>query len=199
MTLANRLTLLRILLTFLFMFFLLRSGFAFRILALCLFLIASLTDLYDGKLARFKNQVTPFGKLMDPIADKILVIAAFAAFVQLGLIPAWMLVLVLSRELLITGVRLFAFAQGQGVLPADRSGKHKTVTQMAGILWVLIVLVLRELPASLLTQENIGLFRMVQASVFWVMFVTVWVTVGSGLLYLWRHRLLLTPKPNRTP
>ena len=194
MTLANRLTLLRIFLTFLFMFFLLRPGFVFRLSAFCLFLVASLTDLYDGRLARFKNEVTPFGKLMDPIADKILVIAAFAAFVQLGLIPAWMLVLVLSRELLITGVRLFALAQGQ-VLGASRGGKHKTATQMGGILWVLAVLVLRELPVSLLTQENIRLFRLLNASVFWVMGATVWVTVGSGLLYLWRHRALLVGNP----
>ena len=194
MTLANRLTLLRILLTFLFMFFLLRSGFAFRILALCLFLIASLTDLYDGRLARFKDEVTPFGKLMDPIADKILVIAAFAAFVQLGLIPAWMLVLVLSRELLITGIRLFALTQGQ-VLQASRGGKHKTATQMGAIFWVLVVLVIQGLPASIITEQNIWMFQFFNGSIFWIISAAVWVTVGSGLLYLWRHRSLLAGNP----
>ena len=190
MTLANRLTLFRIFLSFLFMSLLLRQGLAFRFSALSVFLIASLTDLYDGRLARFKNEVTPFGKVMDPIADKILVIAAFAVFLQLDLIPAWMLVLVLSRELLVTGVRLFALAQGQ-LLEAGRGGKHKTATQMGGILWVLAVLVVRELPAHLLTQRNVWVFEMLNGSVFWVLFLTVWVTVCSGLLYLWRHRSLL--------
>ena len=158
-----------------------REGLLFRGLALCLFLIATLTDLYDGKLARLRNQVSNFGKLMDPIADKILVIAALIAFVELGLIPAWMVVLVLSREILITGVRLLAFSQGH-ILKAGRGGKHKTVTQMVGIFWVLVVLVFRELPIQSTPLDH---------SIFWVMLVVVWITVSSGLLYLWRYRLFL--------
>ena len=187
MTVANRLTLFRILLSFVFMSFLFHRGLAFRLSALFLFLIASLTDLYDGRLARRKHQISNFGKLMDPIADKILVLSAFIAFVQLGLIPAWMVVLVLSRELLITGVRLLVLTQGR-VLEAAVVGKHKTVTQMGGIVWVLTVLVLRELPVL----EGAWFYKFLDPSIFWVMFVTVWVTVASGLLYLWRHRLLLT-------
>ena len=191
MTLANRLTLLRIFLSFLFMAFLFHRGIAFRLSALILFLIASLTDLYDGRLARLKDQVSNFGKLMDPIADKILVLCAFVAFVELGLIPGWMVVLVLSRELLITGVRLLVLTQGRGVLSAGVGGKHKTVTQMGGIIWVLLVLVLRELPSRWPALEGVWFYKFLEPSIFWVLWVTVWVTVGSGLLYLWRHRLLL--------
>jgi len=126
---------------------------------------------------------------MDPIADKILVISAFVAFVQMRLVPAWMVVLVLTRELLMTGVRLVAHDQAFEVTVI---GKHKTATQMGGILWVLAILVLRELPVGWIPPEGIRIGSFLNASIFWVLFVTVWVTVGSGLLYLWRHRFLFT-------
>ena len=96
-TIANQLTLLRIFLSFLFMFFIFQGGFLFRLLALLVFLLAAVTDLYDGKIARQRNQVSNFGKLMDPIADKILILAAFLAFVELQLVPAWMVILIFFR------------------------------------------------------------------------------------------------------
>ncbi len=190
MTLANRLTLLRILLSFLLLWFLFREGLFFRLASLFLFLGASLTDLYDGRFARLRNEISPFGKLMDPIADKTLVICAFVGFVQLGLIPAWMVVLVLTREFLITGVRLLVLTQGRA-LESTLVGKHKTATQMGGILWVLAVLVLRELPSDWFPQANSWSYELLEGSIFWIMFGVVCVTVGSGLLYLWRHRSLL--------
>ncbi len=178
MTLANKITLSRIGLTFLFMFFLFKEGFVFRFLALLVFLIASLTDFYDGEIARRRRQVSDFGKLMDPIADKILILSAFIAFVELRLVPAWMVILILSRELLITGVRLLAFSKGI-VLAAGRGGKHKTMTQILSVFWILIVLLFKEKNPAV---------PFLDASVFYVMLFAVWVTVSSGILYLFRNR-----------
>src|SRR3989338_1335633 len=108
MNLPNKLTLARIALTFIFLVFLFSKGLLFRYLSLVTFIVALLTDFYDGHIARSRNLVTDFGKLMDPIADKILVLAAFLAFVELQIIPAWMVVLVIVREFVITGMRLLA-------------------------------------------------------------------------------------------
>jgi len=190
MTLSNALTVIRIFLSFLFLWFLFREGLFSRLAALVFFLVASLTDFYDGQLARLKQQVSSFGALLDPIADKILVLSALIGFVQMGLIPAWMVVLVLTRELVMTGVRLLALTQGK-LLPAASIGKHKTATQMGGILWVLSILVLRELPKEWIPQAWAPAAVLLKGSVYWVMFGVVWVTVSSGLLYLWRNRFLL--------
>ena len=184
MTIANQLTLARILLTFLFMVLLFRGHFLSQCLALAVFLVASLTDLYDGKVARKRGQVSDFGKLMDPIADKILILSAFLAFVELRLVPAWMVMLMLTRELLITGVRLFALSNGK-VLAAGRGGKHKTVTQTLAVIWVLLVF---------LARKKAPFIPFLNDSVFFVMLFTVWVTVSSGLLYLFRNRSLFYVK-----
>ena len=179
-TIANQLTLFRIFLSFLFMFFIFQGGFLFRLLALLVFLLAVVTDLYDGKIARQRNQVSDFGKLMDPIADKILVLAAFLAFVELQLVPAWMVILIFFRELLITGMRFLALSKGE-VLVAGRGGKHKTVTQMVTVIWILLVLLIREKTLSIPFLDD---------SIFWMMFLAVVVTVNSGVLYLFRNRTL---------
>ena len=107
MNIANKLTISRIFLTFVFMFFMSVGGLWAKVLALVIFIIAALTDLFDGMIAQKKNMVTDFGRLMDPIADKILVLAAFAVFVQMQLVDAWMFVIIVSREILITSLRLF--------------------------------------------------------------------------------------------
>ena len=139
----NRITLLRIALTFVFMFFLFCQGLWAKVLSLLIFTFAALSDLYDGWLAKKRNMVTDFGKLMDPIADKILVLAAFAAFVQMQLIEAWMFVIIISREILITSLRLFALNKGR-VLAATKVGKHKTISQMVVIFAILVFIVLKE-------------------------------------------------------
>ena len=112
MNIANKLTISRIVLTFVFMFFLFSKGLASKVLALAVFAVASWTDFLDGFLAKKRNEITDFGKLMDPIADKILVIAAFLAFVEMKLIPAWIVVIIVFREFTITGLRLIALAKG---------------------------------------------------------------------------------------
>lgn len=189
MNVANRITLLRILLTFVFMFFLFCQGLWAKVISLSIFSFAAISDLYDGWLAHRKNMVTDFGKLMDPIADKILVLAAFAAFVQMQLIEAWMFVIIISREILITSLRLFALNKGK-VLAATRAGKHKTLFQMAVIFSILGFVVLKEVMLRFFTW-NPYWERLFRLGIYILMFVTVSLTLYSGISYLWENRKVI--------
>ncbi len=190
MNLANRLTMSRILLTFAFMFFLFCHGLWFKALSLIVFTLAALSDLFDGMIAQRRNMVTDFGRLMDPIADKILVLAAFAAFVQLQLIDAWMFVIIVSREILITSLRLFALNKGK-VLSAARAGKHKTVLQMTVIFAILGFIVFKEIVLQYYTW-NPGWEKVFRQGIFFLMLITVGLTLYSGLSYLWENRKVIT-------
>lgn len=189
MNIANRLTILRILLTFVFMFFLFCHGLWAKALSLAIFIFAALSDFFDGMIAHKKNMVTDFGRLMDPIADKILILAAFAAFVQMQLIEAWMFVIIVSREILITSLRLFALNKGK-VLSATRVGKHKTLSQMLVIFSILGFIVLKEVKLTYFTWDPNGekLFRQ---GIYILMLVTVGLTLYSGLSYLWENRKII--------
>src|SRR3989440_2114006 len=139
MNLPNKRTISRFILTLAFLGVIF-SGFPYHeTLALLLFSAASLTDYFDGKIARRDNLITNFGILMDPLADKILVCSAFIAFVGLGWIPAWMVVVIVARELAITGLRLLA-ASKNVVLAAEGFGKHKTISQIVAIISVLVLM-----------------------------------------------------------
>jgi CDP-diacylglycerol--glycerol-3-phosphate 3-phosphatidyltransferase len=190
MNLANRLTMSRILLTFVFMFFLFCNGLWAKAASLVVFILAALSDYFDGLIAQRHNMVTDFGRLMDPIADKILVLAAFAAFVQLQLIDAWMFVIIVSREILITSMRLFALNKGK-VLSAARAGKHKTVLQMAVIFTILGFILLKEIILKYYTW-NPAWEKIFRQGIFFLMLVTVGLTLYSGLSYLWQNRKVIT-------
>jgi CDP-diacylglycerol--glycerol-3-phosphate 3-phosphatidyltransferase len=190
MNLANRLTISRIVLTFVFMFFLFCQGLWPKVLSLVVFILAALSDLFDGMVAQRRNMVTDFGRLMDPIADKILVLAAFAAFVQLQLIDAWMFVIIIAREIMITSLRLFALNKGK-VLSAARAGKHKTVLQMAVILTILVFIVLKEIALKYSTW-NPAWEKIFRHGIFFFMLLTVGITLYSGLSYLWQNRKIIT-------
>ena len=190
MNLANRLTMSRILLTFVFMFFLFCQGLWPKVISLVVYLLAALSDLLDGMIAQRRNMVTDFGRLMDPIADKILVLAAFAAFVQLQLIDAWMFVIIVSREILITSLRLFALNKGK-VLSAARAGKHKTVLQMTVIFTILGFIVLKEIILKYYTW-NPAWEKVFRQGIFFLMLTTVGLTLYSGLSYLWENRKVIT-------
>jgi len=141
MNLANRLTILRILLIPVFLVLLYVSEDPIiRYVAVFVFIIASLTDLLDGHIARSRNLITDFGKFMDPLADKLLVTAALIYMVEVGQIAAWIIIIIISREFVISGLRLVAAAKGI-VLAASWWGKLKTATTM-----VMIIVVLLELP-----------------------------------------------------
>jgi CDP-diacylglycerol--glycerol-3-phosphate 3-phosphatidyltransferase len=186
---ANRLTVARIVLTFVFMFFLFVHGLWAKVVALLIFLFAALSDFLDGKIAHKKNMVTDFGKLMDPIADKILVLAAFSAFVQMQLIEAWMVVIIIFREILITSLRLFALNKGK-VLSATRAGKHKTLSQMIVIFLILVFIVSKEVMLGFFTW-NPDWEKAFRHGIYLIMLLTVILTLYSGLSYLWENRKII--------
>ena len=141
MNLPNKLTTLRVIMIPFFVFFLLwqnGENRTFRMIALALFIIASLTDLLDGKIARKYNLVTNFGKFMDPLADKLLVCSALICLIELNALPAWMVIVIISREFIISGFRLIA--SDNGVVIA--ASKFKTTFQM-----VSVVLLILDIPA----------------------------------------------------
>lgn len=189
MNAANRITVSRIILTFVFMFFLFRHGLWAKVASLSIFIFAALSDFFDGLIAQKKNMVTDFGKLMDPIADKILVLAAFAAFVQMQLIEAWMFVIIIFREILITSLRLFALNKGK-VLSATKVGKHKTISQMAVILSILGFIVLKEFKLTFDTW-NPAWEKLFRQGIYVLMLITVALTLYSGLSYLWNNRKII--------
>jgi CDP-diacylglycerol--glycerol-3-phosphate 3-phosphatidyltransferase len=180
---------LRVVLTFVFMFFLFVPGLWAKVTSLVIFILAALSDFFDGRIASKKNMVTDFGKLMDPIADKILVLAAFAAFVQMQLIPAWMFVIIVSREILITSLRLFALNKGK-VLSAAKAGKHKTVSQMLVIFAILGFIILREVMLTFFAW-NPAWERFFRQGIYILMLITVGLTLYSGLAYLWENRKII--------
>ena len=187
MTLPTKLTLLRIGLTFVIMRLLFVPGLAASVAALLCFFLASATDWLDGYLARRWRQITPLGAFLDPIADKVLVIGMFLAFVQLRLLPAWMVLVIALREFVITGVRAFAASRGL-ILSAAKEGKHKTVSQMATILVVLGILVLREIFRGQMPSWMSATMMVVMWTCLWI---TMTLTVVSGASFFWRHRALL--------
>ncbi|OQX54191.1 MAG: CDP-diacylglycerol--glycerol-3-phosphate 3-phosphatidyltransferase [Candidatus Omnitrophica bacterium 4484_213] len=189
MNLPNILTITRIFLTFLFIFFLLSPRLFDKVLALLIFSLASLTDYYDGKIARRRNLITNFGKIADPIADKILVLAPFLCFVQLKLIPAWMVILIVSREFIITGVRIFALSQGQA-LAADKGGKHKTVSQMSTIFFILLFLIGRSI-GERFNLWSVKVEQMSKIFIYILMLIATTLTLSSGISYLWKNKGLL--------
>ena len=192
MTLPTKLTILRIFIAILIMALLFAPGWMAKSAALGCFLFASLTDWLDGYLARRWKQTSSFGALLDPIADKALVLGTLLAFVQLRLVPAWMVLIIVVRESLITGVRLFA-ASRNIVLSAAREGKQKTVSQMATIVVILSVLLIRELPGHPLSSEADTALAQLILACLWI---TTVLTVVSGTSFFWRHRTVLRDAVN---
>ena len=139
MTTASKITLVRVAFIPAFMVLMYLSGGAangWMLSALAVFIIASLTDFIDGHIARKYNQVSDFGKFLDPLADKLLVISAMAMFCEWGVMPAWALMIVLTREFAVTGLRLVAAPKGT-VIAAGKSGKFKTASTMVGLCFMM--------------------------------------------------------------
>ena len=153
-----------------------------------LFVAASLTDLFDGIIARRRNLLSDFGKLMDPLADKVLICSAFIAFIELDWMPAWMVILIVARELAITGLRLLAASKNL-VLAAERQGKNKTISQITAIIALLVTHSHGDwgIVGQLFAFEIAG-----HAWAWWVAEISKWVAVAltalSGFLYLWKNR-----------
>ena len=176
MNLPNKLTTLRVIMIPFFVFFLLwqnGENYTFRMIALALFIIASLTDLLDGKIARKYNLVTNFGKFLDPLADKLLVCSALICLIELNALPAWMVIIIISREFIISGFRLIASDNGV-VIAASYWGKFKTTFQM-----VSVVLLILDIPA----------LAFVTTICVWIALV---LTIVSLVDYIYKNHKILT-------
>lgn len=191
MNLPNKLTVSRFALTGLFLVVMFAEFPGHETVALVLFSAAGITDFLDGRIARQRGLITNFGILMDPLADKILTCSAFIAFVGRGLMPAWMVVIIVARELAITGLRLLA-ASKNVVLAAEGYGKHKTISQIVAIVAVLTVLSFPQwgpVGHFIFGWEIVG-----RSWSGWVAELSKWASVGltllSGGIYLWRNRAL---------
>lgn len=161
--------------------------FAFNhTLALLVFVTATITDYLDGVIARRRGLITDFGKLMDPLADKILTAAAFVCLIPYGALPAWVVIVIVAREFLITGLRLLAGAKGV-VLPAEKLGKHKTGWQMATIIFFLILLALGDWNSARLAWTGVAWNQVGPV----IVGITTVLTVYSGAGYFWKNRALI--------
>lgn len=182
MTTANKITIFRIILVPIFMGFLLMKNSVFQNMALLVFLIASFSDFLDGYIARHYNQISTFGKFMDPLADKVLTTAAFLILLELGQIT-WAgsvaIVLILTREFMVSGLRMIAGAEGN-VISASMFGKIKTVVQMFAIIVSLVVM-----NKSICSTEISILITNI------VVWVSTILTVISGIDYLWKSKEII--------
>lgn len=159
-------------------------------IALALFIFASITDWLDGYLARRHNQITSLGKLLDPLADKILICTAFIGLFHFGLVSLWMVVLIMSREFLVTGLRLIAAAQGV-VLAAEKLGKHKMFSQVITLILGYGITSVH----TLWVQENTAIYWLYIAYHSFLG-LTLAITLLSGIIYFWRNRHALNPGLN---
>ncbi len=196
MNLPNKLTISRIGMTFVLVALLTIPGLPWAYTAaVIVFAVAGFTDIADGNIARRRGLITPFGQLMDPLADKILISACFISFVAIGhIIPAWIVIAIISREFLITGLRLLAIQKGR-VLPASAWGKHKLIWQTIAIVTILVGYSLQFDLLPRLLQEWSGGAAFQRAFVPFFHFVAnllVWIvavlTVVSGSVYMWQCR-----------
>ena len=170
MNLPNQLTIFRCILIIPFVILLMNG---FDLISLAIFIIASLTDLADGKIARKYNLVTNFGKFMDPLADKLLVCSALIILIQLGRIPSWVVLIIIAREFIITGFRTVASDKGV-VIAASKWGKYKTTFQM-----IMVCLML----------ANFAFLQIVTDIVMWIALA---LTVISLVDYLWKNKSVLS-------
>ncbi|HBA02636.1 MAG TPA: CDP-diacylglycerol--glycerol-3-phosphate 3-phosphatidyltransferase [Clostridium sp.] len=168
MNLANKLTVLRIMLVPIFLICAMIDTTTTNIIALSIFIIASATDKLDGYIARSRNQITNFGKFMDPLADKLLVTCALILLVEKGIVAAWVVVVIIAREFIVSGLRTLAASQGV-VIAASNWGKLKTVIQMIAIIMGLLSLVYNPEWLNITTQVTIYLAAVI--------------TIGSGVDY----------------
>ena len=191
MNLPNKLTASRFALTVAFLAVMFSQVKFHQTIALVLFVAAGITDLLDGEIARRRKLITNFGILMDPLADKIMVCSAFIAFVGLGWMPAWMVIIVVARELAITGLRLLA-ASKNVVLAAERYGKHKTISQIVAIIAVLVWQSYHQWGRA--GDLVFGWTIQNRPWVEWFSHLSEWaaviLTFVSGWVYLWKNRVL---------
>ena len=198
MNLANKLTIFRIILVPIMVVFAYIPingdvyGIAIPMLIMeAIFIIASITDKLDGYIARSRNQVTTFGKFLDPLADKILVLSAMVILVEMGKLPAWIPIIVLAREFIVSGYRLIAVEKGGVVIAASVWGKIKTVTQMIALISAFV-----DIGAffSFINGGLSGVYLIINIVTSVMMLVSTIATIFSGIDYIWKGRKILSDK-----
>lgn len=193
MNLPNQLTVARFFLTLLFVAVLSVDWRYAHTAGLALFVLASLTDYADGEIARRWQMETNFGRLMDPLADKVLLAAAFICLAAEREFPAWVAIVIISREFLITGLRLLAASQGI-VLAADNAGKHKTIWQIVTVIFFLLFGTLKEVWSAgspWYPPETQWLQATWRFGGIALVVLALILTLYSGLSYLWKNRALI--------
>lgn len=180
---ANSVTIFRIALVPLFLFFIFQKDILSIILAFIIFIIASITDLYDGYLARNRKEITNFGIIMDPIADKLIVLSALISFVQLDIIPSWIVIVIVAREFLITVLRTMALAKNK-VLGSIKSGKYKTVSQMIAIIIILAIMVF----VRIFGERMMGIKEVLMMLPYFFVFIAMVTSVISGIEFIFENK-----------
>ncbi len=187
MVLPNQLTVLRIILTPVFVFFFLSDSSTYREIALIIFLVAALTDWYDGWLARKFNYITNWGKFWDPMADKILTAGAMLSFVYLGVLSLWLCLVILIRDFLVTGFRGLADKRGLS-FPTSRYAKWKTFIQMAFLYYLLLAYVAQKHGDWAVRFKDFFYWGMNPTIIGGLLWAIAIITVHSGALYLYDNR-----------
>jgi CDP-diacylglycerol--glycerol-3-phosphate 3-phosphatidyltransferase len=206
MNLANKLTIVRICLVPFFILFISLGGFLNTILALIVLFVASITDFFDGHIARKQKTITSLGIFLDPLADKLLISSAFIYFVGIPYlrIATWMVIAIISREFLITGLRSIA-AYKNVIIPADKLGKFKTTSQIVVIITTLTIIIINEafakyggIPMDFFKFYNIGTYSYVIVAIekipYWITFFAAIFTIFSGANYVFKYKNLLALK-----
>ena len=191
MLLPNQLTVLRIILTPVFLFFFLSNEPVMKQISLGIYIIAALTDWYDGWLARKFNYITNWGKFWDPLADKILVSAAFFGFVVVGYVELWMVIIIILRDFIVTGLRGYADYR-EFSFPTSYYAKWKTFIQMIFLYYLLIVFVGKNTPAVFNGNEDIFSLLLNEKLLFFSMIIITAITFHSGISYIYQNRKLIT-------
>lgn len=189
MNLANKLTLIRMILVPVFLVFLNLSSIPYGVLiATIIFIIASITDKLDGYIARSRNEITNFGKFMDPLADKLLVTSAFISLVELKFIPAWAVIIIISREFAVSGLRTIAASDGT-VIAASWWGKIKTVIQMIAIILLLLkASIIQFAPLANIIEGSTILVWIVNSLSIYMFWLCVIITLISGIDYFVKNK-----------
>lgn len=177
MNTPNKITLIRILLVPVFMVCLFGNWDFSKLIAVAIFIIASITDFLDGYLARKYNQITDFGKFFDPLADKLLVTAAFVGLVEFNIMPAWVAIILIARELIVSSLRTVAISSGK-VISASNLGKVKTIIQLIGVV-ILLWLGYLNINLGIISLNNL------------INSIILFITVLSGIDYLFKNWKLI--------
>jgi len=201
LNLANKLTLSRIALTVIFVVLMVYGGLYSSIAALLVFCIASITDFFDGYVAKKYKMTTTLGIFLDPLADKLLISAALISFTAMPAlnVPAWMIIIIISREFVITGLRGIA-ANKNVIIPASNFGKFKTTSQITAIIGILLILALKSYIGGVL---NISVEHLIELGgapkalalfminfPFWSIMVVTLLTLYSGITYVYNNRAI---------